>query len=366
MKIALIGPGYGHNIKPYLDFFEKKTNHKLDFYYHSKDELKLNYEHVNFIHLLSNFYFLIFNIKNYDLIWVMGGGRLMYVISVFQMFKKRKAVSILNIWSEDLPRLIIEKSLKGRIASYFVSKFNIINCNWFGTAALLTNQFPLKVQVNPLGLTDSYYNKLNNRKEDLDLILKSIDSNSYNFFYPKSFTYSSRHDLVIMAVNYLRKNIKISDFKVYFLEGNVVDINRKKEILALIEEHKLQDNIIIFKVNRLFDTQEFNLFWEKMNCGLQIAEWDQLSNTIFEPLIHKKDIIISNITPYQYIKDYFGFNLKLTDLDVVKIAFEMEHKINNVNIISDVDRENIRLAIIEKYSFSKNFEILLENFEKNI
>lgn len=364
MKIAMFGPGYGHNIQPYLEFFERSEEYALYFYYHTRKDHVNQYSNICFIGLLKGFFHFVVNVRSYDVIWVMGGGRLLYVISIAQLFKKRSSLSILNIWSESLPRLINEKSLKGKWCRMFVSLFSIINCNWFGTKQIIKNKLSKKVKVNPLGLIDAYYYR-DKPDENLEKILKSIDKDSYNFFYPKSFTSASRHDLVVEAVDFIRNEVN-GKFRVYFLEGNVVDFKRKKDIINLIIDKGLGDYFCFIETNKYLSPMELNLVWDRMDCGLQIAQFDQISNTVFEPLINQKELIISDIPPYHFIKEFFGFDIVLTELDPKAISRRMLCLVQGACCTSAIKKREIKEKIREVYSFDSNFKKFLIEIEKRL
>jgi len=191
-------------------------------------------------------------------------------------------------------------------------------------------------------------------------ILGSVDSESYNFFYPKSFTYSSRHDLVIEAVNILSRKDEVARFKVYFLEGNVVDETRKSELIEMIAKYNLQDVVILLPNVAYFSAPELNVIWKVMDCGLQMAEHDQLSHTIWEPIVNGKDIVISDIAPYRYIETYFGFCLPLTPLNVYDVVNVMTGMINGENRASD----KVKMSRIDHlkacYDFEANFRLILD------
>lgn len=355
MKLALFGPGFGHNIEPFLDHFNSKTSIECDFYYHGMNSFNKKYTGLNYFSIKKNLIQFVSNVSKYDVIWLMGGGKLMYLLYILLYFRKKKSTTVIHIWGEQLPLRAISNNLYGKITSNILRTFDIINCNWYGTADILRPNFKDKVQVNVLGLSDLYFNPPENIDPEIIKMMSLVDETTYNFYYPKSFLSVSRHDLVVEAVNILR-NRSLDNFKVYFTEGNANNIERQNEIRGLIHKYDLQEYIIILDRVKYFDTQNFNLLWGKMDCGLQIAQHDQLSNTIFEPLINKKELIISNIAPYQYIEEFFGFHLELTNLDMFDLALAMENKITLKSQTSDSEKELILNLIKERYTFKTNFE----------
>lgn len=362
MKIAVIGPGYGHNIEPYLKFLNS-SGHIIDFYYHNRSTFESKFDRINFIKLSSSILKLFVSANKYDIIWLMGGGRLIYIVSILKYFIGSKTKLVIFPYSEELPRRTTEQSLNGRITLMALSNFTLIHCGWYGLADLLNVKLKDKILIHPMGLSESYYKTTKSPDLDIFKLIDKVGDDSYNFYYPKSFTMSSRHDLVIEAVYQILSEGNIPKFKVYFIGGNVEVEDRYNQILKMISEYSLQNEIIILNKEKFFKTEDFNLLWNKMDCGLQIAERDGISTTIFEPLINKKELIITDIPPYRYLESHFGFKIKLTSLDTSSIAESMKNKILGINLNNIEKKEKTYNIIRDKYSFEKNIESLLEKFE---
>ncbi len=294
-----------------------------------------------------------------------GGGRLLYIVAILKLFIRSKTKLVIYPYSEELPRRTKEKNLKGYLTTKALSFFNIIHCGWYGIADLLNTKLKEKILIFPMGLNEDFYKISEYPDKEIANLINKIDKDSYNFYYPKSFTNSSRHDLVIEAVRILNDEEELPPYKVYFIGGNVIDNKRFEFLNNLISNYRLTENIIILPKTKFFKTEDLNLIWRNIDCGLQIAERDGISTTIFEPLINKKDLIISDIPPYKYIKSFFGFDLELTPLDAKAIAVEMKNKILGVNIRSDKEKIQIKNIIQSKYKFENNLTQLLLKFEKD-
>lgn len=364
MKIALIGPGYGHNIIRYLKYFDEQKEHEVDFYFHNKDAFSKEYSNLTFLAVPKKLIFLFRNARKYDVIWLMGGGRLVYVIALLKLFMRYNSKLVISPYGEDLPRRSTEKNFKGFITTKALLRFTHIHCGWYGIADLLNPKLKSKILLHVTGLNEDFYKISNNPNEEIEKLMNLIDNNSYNFYYPKSFLNVSRHDLVIEAVYRLKSEKLLPPFKVYFFGGNSIDNERYDYLISLISQYNLKNDIIILPKNIFFKTVDLNLIWSKVNCGLQIAQWDGLSTTIFEPLINGKELIISDIPPYRYLQSYFGVNFELTSLTAEAIAEEMRKKILGINTKSEEEKSKIKEVIQEKYSFEKNIEKLLLRFEK--
>ncbi|QTD37306.1 glycosyltransferase [Polaribacter batillariae] len=364
MKIALFGPGHGHNMYSFISYFDKDSRFEVDFYYHGDNQFEKEYNKLNYFKFSKKFLYFVFNVRKYDFIWLMGGGRLIYLLFIPLLFKKKKCVTILHIWGETLPLRAVSDNIFGKFTRFLIKYYEVINCNWYGTAEILKKKIKNgSVKVNVLGLSEEYFLKPNPVDQEIIKLKKKVSKNSYNFYYPKSFLSVSRHDLVVEAVKILKMQ-NLPAFKVYFIDGNAVNIERQNYIKDLVKKYDLSETVILLERVKYFDTKNFNLMWEVMDCGLQIAEHDQLSNTIFEPLINKKELIISNIPPYKYLKKYFGFDFNLVPLDANKIAEEMKKKILNENAKNQEQKERIKNIIIDKYYFSTNFNKALNKMIK--
>ena len=367
MKLAIIGPGYGHNIKPYLMFFNDWQKDQVDFYYHHKDSFSDEYTNISLLPIPNKLLHLFFNAKKYDVVWLMGGGRLLYVIAFMSFFMKKNSKLVIFPYGERLPRETNKKTIKGWFLRKVLSCFTCIHCGWYGIADLLNPKLKSKILIQVMGINKDFYKVSTNPHKEICKLLEIINENEYNFYYPKSFLKVSRHDLVIEAVKILKENgEKLPPFKVYFLGGNEQDNQRYEELQGLISTYNLCSDIIFLQKTIFFKTEDLNLIWGKMNCGLQIAQHDGLSTTIFEPLVNEKELIISDISPYRYLDDYFGVEFNLTPLTAQAIAREMKNKILNINTRSKEEKQKIKVAIKEKYSFESNIEKLLLRFEKGI
>lgn len=365
MDIALIGPGYGHNIIPYLKFLNGQKKHSVDFYYHHKDSYSQEYTNLNFLSITRNLLSLFFNVRKYNVIWLMGGGRLLYIIALVRFFIRKDCKLVISPYGEQLPRETTEKNIKGWLTLKALSCFTHIHCGWYGIADLLHSKLKSKILIHVMGLNKDFYEVSPNPDTGIIELMGYISNNEYNFYYPKSFLRVSRHDLVIEAVRILKEDKNLPPFKVYFLGGNERDNQRYNELLEQVSSYKLQSDIIFLTKTKFYKTEDLNLVWQKIDCGLQIAQWDGLSTTIFEPLINEKELIISDIPPYKYLKGFFGFDFNLTPVNASDIAQEMKFKILDINAKSKEEKGAIKAAIKGKYSFENNIEKLLLRFEED-
>ena len=113
-RLLMIGPGHGHNIKPFLDYFEKfETPFYLTFlslkrFGHNKDVYD-NVEIHEFTGSITTLGSTILLLrKRFDLIWYHGAYQLPVAILIY-LFKNKNTKINLNIWGEKIPLTAIEK-----------------------------------------------------------------------------------------------------------------------------------------------------------------------------------------------------------------------------------------------------------------
>lgn len=368
MKLIMMGPGYGHNIEPYLDFFNRKSSqYKLTFIYWGNDEFSKNFENIDFIQLNKKNFFNIYKIINdfkNKLIWQHGNNIIIYAL--IKLFKRKKIIHFLNIWSDRL-YLEIKKNIFKKIISNFFLKNSFVHCYWYPTTNNLKSQIPnAKYKTIDCGMhqdmfIDKYKKEYQTSLEFNELISIIKEIKGKKFFYPKSMTSASGHFLILEACVKL-KNDGFDNFKVIFRRGNEVNNEFENNIKSFILKHKLEKNVLLQKYSYL-SFFELALLWKEMDCGLQIAYHDQLSTTFLEPMLFKKELIASNIEPYIIYKDKFNVELDLCELDSVSIFNEMK-KIC-LNKLSKEDTLEYRKNVVENnFDFEYNIHKIINYYNK--
>lgn len=368
MNVVMFGPCFGHNIEPFLDFFHKRKNHKLsfvftgdNFFFKSKKYSNIKFFKLNFNPVLIFKTIAVIKSKP-DLIWFHANN--VYVLLFFLFFRNKKNLFVINVWSEKIPRLILSNSLKGKLWKYALSKGDYIQCNWYGTEGLLKKSLlNSDIVVHPWGLHEDYFKSEYDNIGNIALdFVKNLPKDKIKFYYPKSITFSSDHDAIINAVADLVKK-SITNFVVYFWMGNILDKKREKELVDKISKLQLSDFIKMEKHDYI-SYNDIKYIWSKMDVGLQIAIFDQLSSTLLEPMLMQKNLIITDIEPYQKLNEiYSNINLKLTSRKPEALS-----KVINYYIDGGGSSEQTLLTrkkmVEENFNFSKNLEKSLSFYKR--
>ena len=252
---------------------------------------------------------------------------------------------------------MLGKSRKGKLWKYALNRVNCIQCNWHNTKKILIKSIKsVKVEVLPWGLHNDYFKTEYDNIGDIALnFVKTLPGNKVKFYYPKSITFSSDHDAIVDAVNILVKN-SIDNFIVYFWMGNIIDIKREKFLVEKIKKLGLTDYIKLEKHDYI-SYSDIKYIWSNMDVGLQIAIFDQLSSTLFEPMIVGKNVIVTDIEPYRILNSkHENIELKLINRDAQTISDEIHYYIKGNSSKKDIIRK--RIEMVENHF---NFDVNIEN-----
>jgi glycosyltransferase involved in cell wall biosynthesis len=357
-KILMFGPAYGHNIQPFIEFFENNDAYDLTFAYSGQNDFLRDAKRVKFVEYSKSPVSLLKLSttikKDYDIIWYHGAYELK-LLMLIQSFKHKNTKLVLNVWGEHVPRLMLKNDSQGKKYIKHYKKAYIIQCNWFGVQNLLKKNFPEdKLPVLPWGLHKEFFST---RKIEASPItedfIASIDQSKTNFFYPKSFTEASDHDCIIEAARGLKAK-GVNSFCVYFWTGNITRGNFEKDAMDKIAQYGLE-NLVKVEKHDYLPFRDIKLIWEQMDCGLQISIHDQLSSTLLEPMYMGKELIATNIEPYQILLE------KFPDLELLLIERKPEVLSNRMEDFIDGNRTSDRVLKQRKEIVKKEF-----NFDKNI
>ncbi|PCJ25137.1 MAG: hypothetical protein COA97_08290 [Flavobacteriales bacterium] len=365
LNILMFGPAYGHNIQPFIEFFEANTSYELTFAYSGQNDFLASTKNVKFIEYSKSLFSLLKLTstikKEYDIIWYHGGYELNILRFIF-LFKHKNTKIVLNVWGEHIPRIMLKNNAESKKYLKYYKKAYIIQCNWFGVQKLLLTNFPEdKLPVLLWGLDATFFKRTNSvlRPVTQDFI-ESIDTEKINFFYPKSFTEASDHDCIIEAVKLLKEK-GAYQFCVYFWTGNVSRGNFEKDAVEKIKRYQLEEFIKI-EQHEFLPFIDIKAIWEKMDCGLQISINDQLSSTLLEPMYLKRELIATNIEPYQILLEKFPeLELHLIERKPKALAFRMDDFIDG-NTTSDAVLENRKKVIEKEFNFKKNIQKMMDYY----
>lgn len=363
----MMGPGYGHNIEPYLEYFNENTEkYTFKHIYWGKLDFKEKFPNIDFIKLNRNNLNKIYKLisSSNDIIWQHGNNIILYAF--VKLFKSRKTMYFLNIWSDRL-YLTIKNSLLKRIVAKIVLNNAFIHCYWYTTTKNLQTQIPnANYATIDCGMhKDIFVNETidtSKLSSEFNKLMEEVNTFSgKRFFYPKSMTDASGHDLILEAAKKLLDN-GIDDFTVIFRRGNEVNNLFEDKIRKKINKYHLDNHVKLQQYSYL-SFYELAHLWKAMDCGLQIAYHDQLSTTFLEPMLFKKEIIATDIESYRIYKDTFNVNLELSDITVDSI-FEKMRDIC-LGIISSEDVLLSRKKVVEdNFYFDKNVQSIIDYYSR--
>ena len=366
----MFGPATGHNIRPFLDFFSNHSEYRLSLVYSGNNDIENNnLSTINYFKLSKSLLVIFQLIKKIrqteGIIWHQGGYNTFELLLTY-LFKKRKTLFIINVWGEHVPNIAKTKTLQGRMFKFFYKKCDIISCLWYGTKKILDDFIePKKVVVLLWGLENTYFSEEEQELKDFTRnFINEIPKDKTTFFYPKSFTESSNHDGIIDAARIL-KNRGVDNFVVYFWTGNITRGGYEQTAKDKIKANNLDENIKIV-YHDFLPFYDIIQIWKSMNVGLQIVKNDQLSTTFLEPLILKKEMLVSDIYPYQKITEHYPkLNLHLTINKPEVLADEMNELINGKRT-SATTLENRKKIIEKEFNFEKNIQKMLDFYQELI
>lgn len=367
-KILMYGPAYGHNAEPFVAFFNDHQTFKLTYFYRGKNNFETDYPNVTYVKIEAKFNSLIklANVihDDYDLIWIHGGYSLSMLIFVL-IFKNKKSKLNLNIWGEAIPNKIINNTLYGKIYRYVLRYFDFIQCNWYGTYNILKNNLnhnlTNKLVVLPWGLSEEFFIKYTHNepsRETKSLINKIGQKKA--FFYPKTLSEASGHDIIIEAVRKLVEK-KNKDFLIIFWQGNTDNPLLFQKYRKMIDDYFLSDYILLMPRHKFVPFKEMQYIWKHMDVGLQIAYYDQFSTTFLEPMILKKPFIATRIEPYQIYEKKFNLDLQLVQANTNDVFLSLKKYIDGYKVPAE-DLEKRKKIVEENFNFNRNIEKILRFF----
>lgn len=359
------GRAGGHNILPFLEYFNEHTEHQLTFvysndrtYYPEKDNIqyvKFSFSPLKFLKAAKVIS------KEYDLIWYHGGHSAL-IFYIFSILRNKKSTFIFNVWNEWLIHKAKKGGTKGKMFQYGISHADIIHCNWHGTAHVLRETgWNNNIKVFYWGLQkENFTNHAVADDNETNEFVASLPQDKVKFFFPKSISPNSRHDLVIEAAEKLVKD-GITNFIVYLWLGNTNEEDLLAKYASQISKSGLSEYVILQK-HGFLSFGDMQMIWKKMDAGLQIAANEQLSTTFLEPQYYQKEIVVTDILPYRMYNEKFDLNIPLIPLDSEAVYNGMKDIITG-NSTSKDDLEKRHHIVNNNFNFSKNIEKIIEHYQ---
>lgn len=373
-SILMFGPAYGHNIKPFLQYFQDNTaEYTLTFVYSGRNDFAISneFEQIQFVKIDKNIKSLVLLYKTlqkkHHLIWHHGAYNLIELLLI-SLFKRKESYFNINIWGERIPQLANSKNLRGLIYRKIFRNANKIQLNWYGTQKLMEKIVPTEqTAVFAWGLDKAYFQteKKTIYSPFTQKFIAQLPQDKFKFFYPKSISTASDHLSLIEACKLLKEQ-NTKPFIVYFWLGNVNNKQLEQKYIQAIENHQLQKYIQIVK-HPFLPFEDIVAIWKKMNAGLQIAINDQFSTTVLEPLLFEKELIITDIFPYQKLNEiYPELNLALCSRNAKAIANQMKKIISTTPSDKNELLQNRKQIVLKHFVFEKNLNKMLTYYKAQI
>ena len=363
-RILIIGPARGHNIQPFLDFFQSQMEYEATLLHGGKNEFDTKkYSNIKFvedkkrIRKIRLYYSILRKKETPNLIWYHGGYN-SYLLFLIWLIKSSQTPINLNIWGEKVPNQVVKKGFRGWVYKFVFGRVEHIHCNWISTYNIMKSIKTKDLFIQPWGIEKRYINYEVSKciSEKASVFIKTIPSDKICFFVPKSIIKPVRHDLIIKAV----KRLGIeghNNFVVYFWLGETNDPSLLSEYKKFIDKNNLQ-TIKTVKHNYI-PYNDLIMIWNKMDAGIMLVNNDQLSVTFLETMLFKKELIASNILPYKYYNEKFNTELNLVNLDTDSVYNAMKKYIDGYKSNSEIldRRSNI---VKEHFCFEKNIKKVLK------
>ncbi len=366
MKILMFhGRAGGHNILPFLEYFNTHIDHDLDFIY-SNDRTyfpkKCRIRFTRFSFFPLRFWSNLRKIRGeYDLIWYHGGHSAL-IFFLFSFFRSRESKFIFNVWNEWLIQKAKKPGIRSKMFRYGIRRADIIHCNWHGTAEVLKETaWNTNIKVFYWGLQrENFIEAKKPQSTETRNFIASIPSGRVKFFFPKSISPNSRHDLVVeAAIMLLRKGL--NNFIIYFWLGNTNDVDIMENLKRSIEKHHLNDHVIL-QSHGFLSFSDMQLIWKEMDVGLQIAANEQLSSTFLEPQFYRKEVIVTDILPYRIYEREFSPEIKLIPLEAGAVAEAMSQHIRGYRS-SDAILDKRQQIVKENFHMDRNLQLIIDHYE---
>ena len=360
-KIMMIGPGRGHNILPIIEEFNKQDLFQVDFLCHYLEFRREDYININFIPFpkwertfYSRIRSILFHLRyglfggKYDILLIHGevGIFLLFLLT----FIKAK-IKIYTPWSYGIIDKCKLQSKEGKISRLIF--------NWFEEKEAIERIFPKsKIILFFWGLHDSFFTPLSNQIESnfVKEFLASIPDRKVIAFWPRSICRYHGHNLVVEALGLIKREfpLLLRDFVLFFWHGNGEDKLLRTNIEKLILNYDLSDNIKIID-HPFVAYGDIRIIENRSDFFINISYQDGVSTFIHEMLLQEKDIILSNISTYKYLNDYFKLKLDLVEIDVESIAAAIKNKLLKImNQDTEILAHRKRICE-ENFRFTKNY-----------
>jgi len=329
MLILMTGPGYGHNIEPWLEYFQDRSaDYQLWFVCNSFGLDRNRFPALRILEYGTSrrrILELLISLRRhrFDVLYLHGAHTPVYPLLFLHLVRYRKAV--VNVWGNR----IIDGATDGRALTRplyrrVFAAVDFVFFTWLGTKGRFEAAFPgfrEKAILTPWGMHRDWFRDDRPPPGDFtERFLASIAPEAFFCFWPKSVIRLTRLDLVVAALGRLRASgLEMNNFQLVVWMGNVEDTAYRAELETQIRALQLEKQVQ-FVHHPPVPFSDMYYLWQRANLGLNIVEQDQLSTTVLEPMLLEKNLLLSDIEPYRILNEQHRLGLDLVKNSVEGVA----------------------------------------------
>ena len=334
-KIAMYGPGNGHNIEKWLSFFNERDDIQLTFiYYGDGVDFKKKYNRVDFVKIESTIS-LCFSLKKvlFDL-FIIQGAYSPYQSALLSLFIRRKKM-LMVAWGNGILNCFKQKNKIRRLLTTIIFKLADTIAAPDQLMRDIVKYYPNAEhkKYNFLwGIAKEYYCETTRISHQFTSdFLKGIEG-KYFVFWPRSILRLSRYDIGIDALAKLKINRPdiIEHLKLIIWTGNTIDNDYYKELESQIKRHDLGSAVEIV-IHPFLSDSDIKSIWKQANLSINLIENDGFSTQLGEAFITDTPLIVNDIEAYSLVKKRFDLPLNFTKLDASSVADAIESEYDNSN-----------------------------------
>lgn len=357
----MFGPGHGHNIKKWIDYFDNKPEYELFFlantpfaFDQGKHTQVINKKNnLNLIKLLP-----LLRKHRYDLLLIHGGfnWRVLSVLLFLLRYKK----SIFIPWGLKITEMAAAKNIGGIVYRWCFQKMDTITSTYSIQKAIEERlpQFKHKLQFFLWGLDMKIISKDVKATKFTQNFLATFKADDLFIFYPRSIIPVTRFDLVIEAMGQIKDSIP-SQTKMVIWHGNETDLRYEAELKSRIKKHELDDVIEFVKHPYLPDNDIYTI-WKRANFTVNIINTDGLSSQFMEALIFEKPILLSRISTYTPFDEEYSLALDFADNNVTDVASGLKEMFLNYGTYNKEILAKRKEIALKHFNFEANVTLLLD------
>ena len=333
IKIAMYGPGHGHNIEKWLLFLSHRDEIDLTFiHYGDASIFQRKYNKVNFVRtdsVISTCLFL--RKERFDLFIVQGAYSPYQSLCLSLFIKKNKMLLI--PWGNGILHCFKQQNQLRKISTKILFKL----ADRIAAPDQLIRDI---VKVYPNGENKKYEflwgiaNEYHSEKTyaptafTVDFLEKVGDK--FFVFWPRSILRVSRYDIALDALSILNANRPDITSNMTFIiwTGNTIDDDYLKELEYKITEFRLKE-VVKIVVHPFLPDSDIKEIWNRADLSLNLIDNDGFSTQLGEAFITSTPLIVNDIEAYTLVKERFNLPLEFTQLDPSLVAKALEESYEN-------------------------------------